>query len=94
MRVSARLWVGLYPNRDAHHASDHANPDRPVLTTPAPLSASGNSYGSHPHLRKENSMPNTVKPLSVRKTKEQMSRYRAALLNNPMTLKVVEKSNS
>ena len=37
-------------------------------------------------------MPNTVKPLSVRKTKEQMSRYRAALLNNPMTLKVVEKS--
>ena len=37
-------------------------------------------------------MPNTVKPLSVRKTKEQMSRYRAALLSNPMTLKVVEKS--
>ena len=35
---------------------------------------------------------NTVKPLSVRKTKEQMSRYRAALLSNPMTLKVVEKS--
>jgi hypothetical protein len=37
-------------------------------------------------------MANTVKPLSVRKTKEQMSRYRAALLSNPMTLKVVEKS--
>ena len=52
----------------------------------------GNSYGSHPHLRKENSMPNTVKPLSVRKEKSQMKRYRAALLNNPMTLKVVEKS--
>ncbi len=37
-------------------------------------------------------MPNTVKPLSVRKEKSQMKRYRAALLNNPMTLKVVEKS--
>ena len=37
-------------------------------------------------------MANTVKPLSVRKEKSQMKRYRAALLNNPMTLKVVEKS--
>ena len=37
-------------------------------------------------------MPNTVKPLTVRKEKSQMKRYRAALLNNPMTLKVVEKS--
>ena len=37
-------------------------------------------------------MPNTVKPLSVRKEKSQMKRYRAALLNNPMTVKVVEKS--
>ena len=35
---------------------------------------------------------NTVKPLSVRKEKSQMKRYRAALLSNPMTLKVVEKS--
>ena len=35
---------------------------------------------------------NTVKPLSVRKEKSQMKRYRAALLNNPMTLEVVEKS--
>ena len=37
-------------------------------------------------------MANTVKPLSIRKEKSQMKRYRAALLNSPMTLKVVEKS--
>ena len=37
-------------------------------------------------------MANTVKPLSVRREKSQMKRYRAALLNSPMTLKVVEKS--
>jgi hypothetical protein len=37
-------------------------------------------------------MPNTIKPLSVRKEKTQLKRYRAGLLNNPMTLKVVEKS--
>ena len=37
-------------------------------------------------------VPNTIKPLSQRKEKTQLKRYRAGLLNNPMTLKVVEKS--
>ena len=37
-------------------------------------------------------MPNTVKPLGVKSEKTQLKRYRAALLKNPMTLKVVEKS--
>ena len=37
-------------------------------------------------------MPNTVQPLSVKKEKSQLKRYRAALLKNPMTMAVVEKS--
>jgi hypothetical protein len=37
-------------------------------------------------------MANTVKPLGVKSEKTQLKRYRAALLKNPMTLKVVEKS--
>ena len=37
-------------------------------------------------------MPNTVKPLGVKSEKTQLKRYRAALLKNPITLKVVEKS--
>ena len=37
-------------------------------------------------------MPNTVKPLGVKTEKTQLNRYRAALLKNPITLKVVEKS--
>ena len=37
-------------------------------------------------------MPNTVQPLSVKKEKSQLKRYRAALLKNPMTMSVVEKS--
>ncbi len=37
-------------------------------------------------------MPNTVKPLGVKTEKTQLKRYRAALLKNPITLKVVEKS--
>jgi hypothetical protein len=37
-------------------------------------------------------MVNTVKPLGVKSEKTQLKRYRAALLKNPLTLKVVEKS--
>lgn len=37
-------------------------------------------------------MPNTVRNLSVKKEKSQLKRYRAALLKNPLTLKVVDKS--
>lgn len=37
-------------------------------------------------------MPNTVRPLTQRKEKEQLKRYRAALLKNPMTLAVVERT--
>ena len=37
-------------------------------------------------------MPNTVQPLSVKKEKSQLKRYRAALLKHPMTMSVVEKS--
>lgn len=37
-------------------------------------------------------MANTMKPLTIRKEKEQLKRFRAGLLKNPMTKQIVEKT--
>ena len=69
------------------HVADRSGPSR----TPGGAAASTNTGSSRPHFQKELNL-NTTKALSVRKEKEQLKKYRAGLLKNPMTKQIIEKS--